>query len=335
MQKIRFSLVALVVLAIFGTLLAGCGRRGLVRVNGEKVSKEEFYSRLEQVPVQTQQGTKMAGQYVIEQIIGEKLIAELAKKEGVAPTEDQINKKIAAIKKESGNDLAKALASRGMNMEDLKKQLTIQQALVNVVSKGVVIPEADVKKAYEQALAQTNSPFKRPEQVFVSIIINSNKSAIDKAYKMVSDGTDFNTVAMKTNDIPLLKQNQGKFRWCGKNDTDLGDGFRKTIFSLEMGKFSQPFKDGEKWVIVKAERKRPEHVQSYKDVKDMIREQMAVAKGAQQGTFRQDMQKFTKDADIVVNAERYKPIVDKIKKEATASLEEKLQPASKTITTVK
>ena len=219
-------------------------------------------------------------------------------------------------------------------MEDLKKQLTVQQALVNVVSKGVVIPEADVKNAYDQALAAENSPFKRPEQVFVSVIINSNKSAVDKAYKLISNGTDFGTVAMQTSDIPVVKQNQGKIGWCSRADAALGDKAKETIFSLEVGKYSKPIKDGGKWVVFKAERKRPPRVQGYKDVKDMIREQMAVAKGAQEGTFKKDMQKFTKDADIVVNAERYKPIVDKIKKEATASLEEKLKPASKTTTPI-
>ncbi|MHB9036257.1 MAG: peptidyl-prolyl cis-trans isomerase [Armatimonadota bacterium] len=330
MHKTRFSLIALVVLAILSTLLAGCGRKGLVRVNGEKVSKEEFYSRLEQVPVQTQQGTKMAGQYVIEQIIGEKLIQELAKKEDVAPTEDQIEKKITAIKKESGGDLKNVLAQRGMTMDDLKKQLTIQQALVNVVSKGVTIPDADVKKAYDQALAAKNSPFKRPEQVFVSVIVSSNKNAVDKAYKLVSSGTDFSTVAMQTNDIPVLKQSQGKLGWVGKTDQQFGPQIRSYAFSLEMGKTSNIFKDDDKWVIVKAERKRPQRIQSYSDVKDMIREQMAIAKGGQTGTFREDLQKFTKDSDIVVNAERYKGVVDKIKKEAATSLEDKLQPASKT-----
>ncbi|MCE5322025.1 peptidyl-prolyl cis-trans isomerase [bacterium] len=328
MHKIRFSLIAIVVLAILSTLLAGCGRKGLVKINGEKVSKDEFYSRLEQVPVQTQQGTKMAGQYVIEQIIGEKLIQGLAEKEGVAPTSQQIDKKITAIKKESGGDLAKVLAQRSMTMDDLKKQLTIQQALVNVVSKGVTVPDADVKKAYEQALAAKNSPFKRPAQVFVSVIINSDKKAVDKAYKMISSGTDFTTVALQTNDIPMLKQSQGKLGWVGKEDKQFGDQIRNFAFSSETGKFSKPFEDGGKWVIVRAERKRPQRIQKYNDVKDMIREQIAVAKGSQTGTFREDMQKFTKESDIVVNAERYKGIVDNIKKEAAKSLEEKLKPTS-------
>ncbi|MEN6358431.1 MAG: lipoprotein [Armatimonadota bacterium] len=328
MHKIRFSLIAIVLLAILTTLLAGCGRKGLVKVNGEKVSKDEFYSRLEQVPVQTQQGTKMAGQYVIEQIIGEKLVQGLAKKEGVAPTEDQIEKKITAIKKESGGDLAKVLAQRGMTMDDLKKQLTIQQALVNVVSKGVTVPDADVKKAYEQALAAKNSPFKRPAQVFMSVIVSSDKNAVDKAYKMISDGTDFNTVAMQTNDIPVLKQSQGKLGWVSRDDTMFGTQVRKYAFSLDIGKTTKPFKDDNKWVILRAERKRPQRIQKYNDVKDMIREQIAVAKGSQTGTFREDLQKFTKESDIVVNAERYKGIVDNIKKEATKSLEEKLNPTT-------
>lgn len=330
MHKIKFSLASLVILAILATLLAGCGKKSMMKVNDDKVSKDEFYTRLQSVPVQTQQGTKMAGQYVIEQIIGEKLIQQLAEEKGVEPKEAQIEKKIAAIKKESGGNLKKVLAQRGMTMEDLKKQVTIQQALVNVVTKGVKIPEADVKKAYEQALAAENSPFKRPEQVFCRVVVASDKEAVDKAYKLISNGTDFGTVAMQTNDVPMLKQSQGQIGWVGRKDAQYGPQIREYAFSLDMGKYSKPFEDDDKWVIVKAERKRPPLTKKYDEVKDMIREQMAIAKGAQTGTFREDMQKFTKDADIVVNAERYKGVVDKIKKDAASSLEEKLQPASKT-----
>ena len=84
-------------------------------VNGEKVSKDEFYPRLERIPVQTQQGTKLAGQYVVEQMIGEKLIEQLAKKENVAPTDAQIEAKIKVIRKESNGDIAQLLNSQGMN----------------------------------------------------------------------------------------------------------------------------------------------------------------------------------------------------------------------------
>jgi len=280
--------------------------------------------------VQTQQGPKMAGQYVIEQMIGEKLIQQLAKKEGVEPTEAQIEKKITMIKKESGGDLAKVLALRGMTMDDLKKKLTVEQALGNVVTKGVTVPDAKVKAAYNQALAAKNSPFKRPEQVFVSVIVASDKKAVDKAYTMVSGGTEFSTVAMQTNDIPVLKQSQGKIGWVSKEDKQFGPQIRNYAFTLSPNTYSKPFKDDDKWVIVKAERKRPSRTQSYDDVKDMIREQMAIAEGTQKGNFQKELQKYTKDADIQLTGERYKSVVDNIKKEAASALAEKLNKPTAT-----
>jgi hypothetical protein len=108
MSRMRLSVVALVALAIAATMLAGCGRRGLIRVNGEKIRKDEFYSRLERVPVQTQQGPQMAGRYLIQQMIAEKLVQQLAKDKKVEPTEAQINKKIDFFKKQTGGDIARS-----------------------------------------------------------------------------------------------------------------------------------------------------------------------------------------------------------------------------------
>ena len=163
MQRMRISVVALLALAVVLSTLVGCGRRGLINVNGEKIAKEEFYARLERVPVQTARGKKMAGQYVIEQMIAERLMQQLAEEKGVEPTEEQITKKIDLVKKQSGGDIRKILAQRGITMEDMKRQLTVEQSMVNVITKGVKVPEADIKKAYEDALQVENSIFKRPE----------------------------------------------------------------------------------------------------------------------------------------------------------------------------
>ena len=78
MRRMRFGLVAMLAAVVLMSALAGCGRRGLVNVNDEKIAKDEFYARLQQVPVQTVKGGKQvtisAGQYVIEQMITERLL---------------------------------------------------------------------------------------------------------------------------------------------------------------------------------------------------------------------------------------------------------------------
>ena len=137
-RKANLALLALMIPVI---ALTGCGRKGIIVVNGEKVSKDEFYQRLQRIPVQTQQGTKLAGQYVVEQMIGEKLVQQLAKKKNVAPTEAQIEAKIKIITKESSGNLAQLLTSQGMTLDDLKKKIAAEQALINLYTKGVTVKE--------------------------------------------------------------------------------------------------------------------------------------------------------------------------------------------------
>jgi foldase protein PrsA len=307
-------------LAILALTLTGCsGRRTIVKVNGEKVTKNDFYNRLQAVPVQTPQGPQMAGRYVMQQIISEKLVQQLADDQKVKPTEAQINKKIDFIKKQSGN-LGQVLKQRGMSLDDLKRQITIEQSFINVVTKGVKITDEQAKKAYDQAMAAKPSPFIRPEAVMVSGIIVANKAKCDKAYGLLQGGTEFSAVAAEYNDDPGIKKNNGRLNWVTKDDPRLPPQIRNTAFALTPGKYSAPFKVQNTWVILRADSRRPKRITPYDEVKDMIKEQLAIQEGTKKGTFRKEMQKFAKAADIQVKHPAYKDIAEKIKKEAAANV---------------
>ncbi len=331
MSRMRLSVGALLALAIVATTLAGCGRRGLIRVNGEKIKKNEFYSRLERVPVQTPQGTQLAGRYIVQQMISEKLIQQLAKDQKVEPTEEQIKKKIDFLKKQSGGDMNKALAQRGLTLDDLKRQITVEQAFVNVVTKGISVPDDKVRKAYDEALNAKNSTLIRPEQVMVSAIITSSKPKIDKAHKLLSNGQEFSAVAQQISDEEVwVKNTAGRMGWASRDgNIDLvlgrkatfGEDFAKRVFALGVGKFSAPFKSADQWVILRADRKRDKKITKYDEIKDVIREQLMMQEGAKKGDYRKEMQTFTKNADITINNSTYKDIAEAIKKEASKALE--------------
>lgn len=309
------KVIVLFVLVALVFTLTGCGRKGLVRVNGEKVSKDEFYVRLEKVPVQTQQGPKPAGRYVIEQIISEKLVEQLAKDKNVVPTEAQINNKINFIKKQSGGDLRKLLASRGMTLEDMKRQIALQQAFSNLFTRTVKVSDSEIKAEYDKALAAKDSPFKRPEQVLVSAVVANSKEKIEKAHKMLTEGQEFGPVAMQMSDMQGAKESQGRLDWFSRTDTRMPQEAISAVFAQAPGKFTAPMKFDEQWVILKTDQKRPAKVTAYNEVKEMLKEQIAMSKAAKDDTFRKDMQAFAKKSDIVVNAERYKDIPESIKKQ--------------------
>lgn len=306
---------ALLVLVAAVATLAGCGRRGLIRVNGEKIPKEDFYVRLERVPVQTPQGAKPAGRYVIEQMINEKLVEQLAADKKVAPTETQINGKIEFMKKQSGGDFRRALAMRGMTLEDLKRQVALQQSIVNLVTRNVKVADAEVRAAYDKALKEENSPFKRPEQVFISAIAAKTKDKIDKAYQMLKGGQEFTAVAMRMSEMPNAKESMGRLDWVARSDKRVPPEAIKAIFALNLGSYTAPLKFGNEFVILRADQRRPEKTTKFEEVKDVLKEQLAMAKAEKNNPFQKDMLAFAKKSDIQVNAERYKDIPETLKKQ--------------------
>lgn len=310
--------LSLILLLVVAAGLSGCGRKGIVNVNGQKVQKSDFYARLENVPVQTKQGARMAGDYVIEQIINEELIKQFAKEKGVEPTKEQIDKKIAFLGKQTQGGMAMLLRQSGMTKEELQRKVTVEQSLINVIAKGITVSNVEAKKAYDQALTVKNSPFKRPDQVMISIIATKTKDKIDKAYQELKKGTPFGTVASTQSEHPTKVQQ-------GKVGAPLSRGIKgipanilNAAFGQNVGDYTAPIKDVNEWIIVKTDVKRPARVTPYDEVRDAIKEQIALAKGNQKGGYKDDLQKYIKDAKITVNAERYKKIPENIKKIAAA-----------------
>jgi len=322
MRGIKLSLVTIVVLMTLVLALAGCGRKGLVNVNGERIAKDEFYARLERVPVQTMKGgrtvTVPAGQYVIEQIITERLLTQLAKKDNVAPTDAQMNKKLNYLKK-TGN-FAAQLRQMGVTEQEWKRQMMLQQSVVNLLTQKTTVSNADLKKTYDVQIKKVPSPFVRPESCRIAVIICKTPEKIQRAYKLLQDGQDFGTVAMQLSEDKSTAPLQGQVGWLSMDMKVVPMPIRTAAFACPVGKYCQPFfvqdRADKAWVIVKVDQKRRKAVQSFGDVKDLIEEQVAVAK-ADRRPFNKELQAFIAESKIVVNADRYAKIPDMMKKSAT------------------
>jgi parvulin-like peptidyl-prolyl isomerase len=196
----------------------------------------------------------------------------------------------------------------------------VEQSFVNVVSIGVTIPDSKVREAYDKALKNPASGLIRQPGVKISAIIVSNKAKADKAYGLLKAGNEFSTVATQYTEDNAGRQQGGVLGWVAK-DSKVPQVVRDTAFGLQIGKFSKPMSVEGKWVIFKADQRRPKRITQYNEVKDAIREQLAIQEGSKKNDFRAEMQKFTKKADIVINAPMYKDIGETIKKEAGKAVE--------------
>jgi len=313
--ELRGTLVLTGIVAA-SVLLAGCGKKEMISVNGEKVSRDEFYSRLEQVPVQTNTGTRLAGDHVVRKLIDEMLILQYAKQKGVAPTDQQINARIDRVRKQEGVDLAAMLKQSGMSMDDYKKQQAVEQAFVNVISKNITISDADLQKAYQQALADPKSGLKRPAQVLISIIATS-KAQLSLVQKRLNSGENFNSVAKDLSEDPTGKKSSGQLGvWLSAGMPKVPPVIISTAFATGQAKFSDPVLLEGKYYIIHVDRKRDAKVTSYDEIKDLIRERMAIAQGMRRGEFKKDMKDFIVKSKIDIRSSNYKEIAKEIKETA-------------------
>lgn len=330
MRRFRLSLAALLALTVFAVGLSGCGcfRKGHIKVNGEKIMKEQYYGALERMtgPRFARMGGTGAvpiGQVVVRKMIQDALILQYAKEQGVAPTDEQINRQIQVSKRMAGVDFDNNLREQGTNAVDYPNDLKVAQAQVNLVGKGMTVPESEVKAAYEQIIAAKPSMYRRPAQVRFSVIVSTSKDRIDKAYQLLKSETDFATVALKLSE-DSTRQSGGDAGWTSAEDTRTPAQIRDMVLSLGINEFSKPFRvpipksTKSVWIIVKTDRKRPEFTIPYHDVKDIIRDQLKFRKGLAKNDRKValGLQKFIQNSDIVVNSSMYEKLPKLMKQQA-------------------
>ena len=316
-NNLRGTLIIACVVGV-SVLLAGCGKKEMISVNGQKVSRDEFFSRLEQVPVQTNTGPRLAGDHVVRKLIDEMLIIQYAQAKGVPPTDQQVNARIERVKRQQGPNFQLLLKQGGMSNEDFKHQQAVEQAFYNVISKNINISDADVNKTYQQALRDPKSGLKRPDQVAISIIA-VGKAKLALVQKRLNSGEDFRTVAMELSEDPTKAKGGELGVWVDRSMTKVPPVILQTAFATGVTKFSDPVFVQGKYYFIRVNSKRDAKTTSYDEVKDLIKERMSIAKGMQLGQYKQDMKNYILKAKIEIVPAKYKDIAKEIK--ATAGTE--------------
>ncbi|HWP31960.1 MAG TPA: peptidyl-prolyl cis-trans isomerase [Fimbriimonadales bacterium] len=158
----------------------------ILRVNGVPIFASEYYKRMELLPGV---GVYSNGKFVerppafltILQIVQDQLILQLAKEQGVAPTENEINQELNN-RKAQDNETYKAYADFGIGDEELKRQIAIDIAQFKLLTKGVTVTDQQVADHYN-----TNKLYyTTPATVKLRVIVVKNaadKQKVDNALK--------------------------------------------------------------------------------------------------------------------------------------------------------
>ncbi len=240
------------------TTASGNGNSGPAAVvNGEKISQKEFEQLLNYFRYQyMQQGMQIQGpqleqlkKMVLESLIDNELLYQIAKEEGYGPSEEQLE---AELKKTKGrfadeDSYKKALEQQGLSEDELKqelaKQMTKAEFEEDQFGDQTSVDSSEVKAFYEDNPKQ----FEQPEQIRAShILVKVEKDATEEdkaaakeklqaAKKRIEDGEEFSEVAREVSEGPSSKRG-GDLDYFGRGQ--MVPQFEEAAFNMEVGEIS-------------------------------------------------------------------------------------------------
>lgn len=216
-RKQEFAILKKMLLSVGAVLAAAVSmaqvdpNRTVAVVNGVEIKGSEYYRRMEFLSgVGKVVGNGFAqfppGFLTIEQLITEKLILQVAKDQGVYPTDQEVDAEI----KNRVEDYPKLLedwAASGRSREELNDQVRLDVAQFKILTKGVNVTDQEAENFYN-----TNpTMFTIPESATLRVIAvpdDDTQNAVDADLKT---GKPFADVA-KARSVDITKENGG---WVG------------------------------------------------------------------------------------------------------------------------
>ncbi len=290
-MRVRTRIAAAAAALALIVTAAGCGSGGAVaKVNGEKITREEFDSivtvakKQDTTLASLKEGDPMLLQYkrmILDSMIEAVLVRQEAKRLGIKVTDKDIDAKLAEIKasypdENSFNEVSIAAGASGDAdqdgaMEQIRQSISdqlIYQALYDKVAPAPKISEDQIKKYYEDNKSTQFS--KEPEAHLQHILFAENdKATAEKVLKEIQGGADFGALAAKYSTDPGSKNSGG----------DLGSAptskyvkeFQEAADELQVGEVSGLVKSQFGWHIIKKLGETPGGIQPYEEVKDLIK----------------------------------------------------------------
>lgn len=300
----------LLVLAPLALLVAGCGQKPVATVNGEPITRDEFYQTVLSTPSPGQPNMAL-GIQVLEGIINERLLMAEAKRENVLPTDAEVTNRLNELRtqmQKQGANLDQQLEQAGLSADAVRRdvrRLLIQEKLL---TKGVTVTDADVQKYYDQ---NKTRQFSTPALAHIRHMTLPDEKKAQEARKDLKNA-DFGLVAMSRS-IDMFKDTQGQVQQPIPRDLPPGMPIAPEVarkaFTMEKSQISDPIKVGNQWVIIKLESLDPAKTQKLDEVKEDIRRMLLQQKAQQSGQVTRvstRLQQLRQQADIGVNIEQYK-----------------------------
>ncbi|MGC9311567.1 MAG: peptidylprolyl isomerase [Sediminispirochaetaceae bacterium] len=302
-----------------GTPIQNSGTLPAATVNGEPISQDDFEKLLGFLRFQyMQQGMQIQGpqleqlkQAVLESLIDDELMYQIALEEGYTPSEEEIENAVESTKGQFENEEAyqNALKQEGMNEEQLRETLTEkltrdkyeQEKFIDTVS----IDTGEARTFYEENPQQFTQPFQfRSSHILVQVAQDATeeekKAAMEKieaARTRIEGGEEFSEVARDVSEGPS-SANGGDLDYHQKGE--FVPEFEEAALALEIGDISDVVETQFGYHIIKLTDRKEEQAVAFEEVEAQIEDYLLRVKAQEKrNSFLQDRKA---GADITRNA---------------------------------
>jgi foldase protein PrsA len=295
---------------LLGFSIAGCSAAGgassggdVASVNGDKISRSEFDSKLEAGP---------QGKAVLNQLVQGLLIDQYAKQNGITISDADVAKKEDDIKsKYPPGQFEQILKSQNLTEDDVKRILRQQLVVEKAVSSSIKVSDADVK-AY---LEKNHATLDTSAQVRARHILVADLATATKVESELKGGADFAAEAKKYSTDPSSKDKGGELGFFSKGQ--MVPAFQDAAFSQPINVVGPPVKSPFGYHIIEVEEKKPAQVATLANSADKIRQTLTQQQEQQQ--IPQFLAGLRSKATIVINDDNLKDALPPVPAAAPAT----------------
>lgn len=266
----------------------------VVTVNGQAITKDEFYSRLEEE----------AGEAILGQMITEMIIVQSEQTRGITITDEEIEAEIESIKAQFGTEEAfnQALEIEGISMERLQYEIRLNLLVQKLSRHGVTVTDEEVKQYFDENKAALDEP----ESLRVRHILVDTEAEAKDIYEQLKDGADFAALARDKSIDTVSGQNGGDIGLIYP-DSAIVEPFKEAAFKLDVGEFSEPVESMYGWHIILVDAKHEAREASLDELGEEIRDFLISQKAR---PIYEIIDELFEEADIQVLWSKYQSILD-------------------------
>ena len=204
----------------------------IATVNGESITGNDYYHRMEFMPGVTmniggQSVESTPGFFAVTQLIGERLLYQLAKSRGVLPTDQEVSDELQ-LRLSDNPKFEQDMIDRGLTDRDVRDSIKHDLTNFKLQTEGITVTDQEVQARYKSNPAE----FTRAKQLHVRLIAVRSDAEAHAVDADLKGGKSFADVA-KARSIDVTKTTGGDL---GTVPIDYFSGtVRKALDSTKIG----------------------------------------------------------------------------------------------------